>query len=78
MYTTYHFSSAQEVSTEILDAIKATFKAKPITITVEETEEDLFITDDMKAVLDERIQEDETTYLSAKESIIQLAKKYGL
>jgi len=78
MYTTYHFSSAQEVSTEILDAIKATFKAKPITITVEETEEDLFITDDMKAVLDERLQEDETTYLSAKESIIQLTKKYGL
>jgi len=78
MYTTYHFSSAQEVSTEILDAIKATFKAKPITITVEETEEDLFITDDMKAVLDERLQEDETTYLSAKESIIQLTKKYGM
>ena len=78
MYTTYHFSSAQEVSTEILDAIKATFKAKPITITVEETEADLFITDDMKAILDERLSEDETTYMTAEDSITRLVKKYGL
>ena len=36
MYTTYHLSSAQELTTDLLDAIKATFKGKPITITVEE------------------------------------------
>ncbi|MBC7440683.1 MAG: hypothetical protein H7250_11965 [Flavobacterium sp.] len=36
MYTTYHLSSAQDVTSEILDAIKTTFKTKPITITVEE------------------------------------------
>ncbi len=36
MYTTYHLSSAQEVTTDILEAIKTTFKSKPITITVEE------------------------------------------
>lgn len=36
MYTTYHLSSAQEVSSELVEAIKAIFKTKPITITVEE------------------------------------------
>ena len=28
MYTTYHLSSAQEVTTDILEAIKANFKSK--------------------------------------------------
>ena len=36
MYTTYHLSSAQELSADILEAIKTAFKTKPITITVEE------------------------------------------
>ena len=40
MYTTYHFLSAQELSTEILDAIKVKFKSKPITIIVKEYGED--------------------------------------
>ena len=78
MYTTYHLTSAQEVSTDILDAIKATFKSKPITIIVEEEDNDFGLTADMKAVLDERLQEDEKTYLSAEDSINQLNKKYGL
>jgi hypothetical protein len=78
MYTTYHLSSAQEVSTDILDAIKATFKTKPITIIVEEDEVEYELSDDLKAILDERLQEDESTYLSAEESINQLRKKYGL
>jgi len=78
MYTTYHLKSAQEVSTDILDAIKATFKSKAITIIVEEDEEDFDLTTEMKNVLDERLQEDETTYLSAQDSINQLNKKYGL
>lgn len=78
MYTTYHLSSAQDVNTDILDAIKAAFKSKPITIIVEEDEGNFELTADMKAILDERLQEDETTYLSAKDSINQLNKKYGL
>lgn len=78
MYTTYHLTSAQEVNSDILDAIKATFKSKPITIIVEEDEEDFELTTEMKAVLDERLQEDEKTYLSAEDSIKQLNKKYGL
>jgi hypothetical protein len=78
MYTTYHLTSAQDVSTDILDAIKATFKSKPITIIVEEDESDFDLTADMKTVLDDRLQEDESIYLSAEESINQLNKKYGL
>lgn len=78
MYTTYHLASAQEVSSDILDAIKATFKSKPITIIVEEDDSDFELTADMKVVLDERLQEDESTYLTAEESISQLNKKYGL
>jgi len=78
MYTTYHLSSAQEVSTDILDAIKATFKSRPITIIVEEDNNDQELTDDMKMVLDERLQEDENSYLTAEDSIVQLNKKYRL
>ena len=79
MYTTYHLTSAQEVNTDILDAIKATFKSRPITIIVEEDNQDEYeLTTQMKTVLDERLQEDEKTYLSAEESINQLNKKYGL
>ncbi len=36
MYTTYHFQSATDINTDILDAIKAVFKGKPVVITVEE------------------------------------------
>jgi hypothetical protein len=36
MYTTYHFRSASEVNNDIIDAIKAAFKGKPIVITVDE------------------------------------------
>jgi len=36
MYTTYHFKSVAEINTEVLDAIKAAFKGKPVVITVEE------------------------------------------
>ena len=78
MYTTYHLTSAQEVNTDILDAIKATFKSKPITIIVEEDDSDFELSADMKTILDERLQEDENSYLTAEESISQLNKKYGL
>ena len=78
MHTTYHLKSAQELSTDILDAIKATFKSKPITIIVKEDDDDYELTEYMKEVLEERLQEDEATYLPAKESIDQLNKKYSL
>jgi hypothetical protein len=78
MYTTYHLPSAQDINADILDAIKAIFKSKPITIIVEEDDVDFDFTTDMKAILDERLLEDENTYISAEESINQLNLKYGL
>jgi len=78
MYTTYHLTSAQEVNSDILDAIKATFKSRPITIIVEENKEDFDLTTEMKTVLDERLLEDEKNYLTGEDSIKQLNEKYGL
>ncbi|MEI6059596.1 MAG: hypothetical protein WCR72_02755 [Bacteroidota bacterium] len=78
MYTTYHLKSAQEVNSDLLDAIKATFKSKPITIIVEEDESDFELTSEKKEVLAERLQEEENTYLTAEESVNQLNKKYSL
>jgi len=76
MDATYYLTSAQEIDVDILNAIKATFKSKPITITIEEDRFEL--TADMKSVLEERLQENEKDYLSAEESINQLNKKYAL
>jgi|GEM_PF-2278918 len=36
MYTTYHFQSAADITVDVLNAIKTTFKEKPVVITVEE------------------------------------------
>ena len=74
MYARYHLASAQEIYSDLLDSIKAAFKSKPITIIVEE--DDFELTAEMEAILDERLQEDEETYLSAEESINQLKQKY--
>ena len=61
MYTTYHLSSAQEVTIELLEAIKAAFKSKPITITVEEetdTTAFLLASPENKAILEKSIEQD--------------------
>jgi hypothetical protein len=76
MSTTYHLSSAEELSAEIVDAIKATFKSKPITITIEE--DDFELTDEMMLKLDERLFDVNATYITADESMQRLEKKYGL
>ena len=78
MYTTYHLASAQEVNSDILDAIKAAFKSKPITIIVEEDEDSFGLDAELMAILDERLEEDEATFISANELINQLDSKYGL
>lgn len=78
MYTTFHLSSAQDVNIEILEAIKAAFKSKPITIIVEEDEADSELSAEMKNILEERLQEEEQTYISSEDSIKQVKKKYGL
>jgi hypothetical protein len=77
MSTTYYLESADELNSDLLESIKAAYKSKPITITVEE--EDYFELDgEKKAILDERLKEDESTYLSGEASINLLKKKYGL
>lgn len=75
MCTTYHLTSAQEINTDILDAIKATFKSKPITIIVEEDNTEYELTDEMKNTLDNRLQENEETYISAEKSLNLLYEK---
>jgi hypothetical protein len=75
MHTTFHLNSAQDVSSDLLDAIKAAYKSKPITIIIEE-EEDL--SQEMKIILDNRLQEDESTYITSKQSVARLKKNYGL
>ncbi|MFV8268537.1 hypothetical protein ACNQGP_01210 [Flavobacterium sp. GT2N3] len=77
MYTTYHLASAQDINTDILEAIKIAFKSRPIIITIEE-EEDFELTEEMKAILEDRLMEDGSDYLSAEESICQLKSKYDL
>jgi len=76
MSTTYHLSSAEELTTDIVEAIKATFKSKPITIIIEE--DDFVLTDEMMLKLDERLLEENSTYITAEESIQRLEGKYGL
>ena len=78
MYTKYHLKSAQDLNTHIIEAIKVAFQSKPITIIVEEDETDFELTTELQAVLDKRLQEDGETYLTGKDSIKQLNKKYGL
>jgi hypothetical protein len=77
MHTTYHLDSAQDITPDILDAIKIAFKSRPITITIEE-EEDFELTQEMKAILDDRLLEDGSDYITAEESISQLKSNYGL
>ena len=69
MHTTYHLSSAQELNLELLNTIKATFKSKAITIIVKEDDKNEELGEELKAILDERLQEDKNTYLTAEESI---------
>ena len=79
MYTTYHLSSAQEITIELLEAIKVAFKSKPITITVEEeNDEDYMLSREMKDVLDDRLKENGVDYITSDQSITQLKTKYGI
>jgi hypothetical protein len=40
MYSTYHFDSATEITSDILDAIKIAFKSSPITLTIAQDRDD--------------------------------------
>jgi hypothetical protein len=56
MQTTYHLSSAQDINTNIIDAIKIAFQSKAITITIEE-DFAYKITDGTKKMLDNRLND---------------------
>ncbi len=40
MYATYHFKSAADISTDMLEAIKTAFKGKSVVITIEEEQDE--------------------------------------
>ena len=44
----------------------------------EKDNQDFFITDQQKKTLDERLKEDKSSFISARESLSQLREKYGL
>lgn len=78
MSTTYYLESADELNSDFLESIRAVYKSKAITITVEEDADHLELDDDMKAILDQRLEEDESIYLSGEKSINLFKTKYGL
>ena len=58
---TYHLSSAADINADILNAIKAAFKGKPIVLTVEEEPDEtafLLANPSNKAILLQSIEED--------------------
>lgn len=61
MYTTYHLKNVSELNNDILEAIKAAFRDKPIVLTVEEEiDETAFLSSNPinKAMLLKSIAED--------------------
>ncbi|UJP65426.1 hypothetical protein [Mongoliitalea daihaiensis] len=78
MTTKYHLNSAQELNIDIIESIKTAFQSKPITIIVEEDNDSINLSTEMKLTLEERLQEDESTYITAEESMKLLLKKYGV
>jgi hypothetical protein len=78
MLTTYHLSSADDLNDDLLKSIKAAYKSRPITITVEEDSDYPELSDDQINILEERLLEEESTYISAADSIKDLEVKYGI
>lgn len=76
MQLTYQFASADDLNSDTLDAIKKAFKSKAITLMAQIAEPDEALSDDLKSVLDNRLEEDLATYLSSEVSIALLRSKY--
>lgn len=76
MTTTYHLSSAQELSSEILEAIKLAFKDKSITITIEDNTNHYELSEEEKNILDQRLNEDKSDCISGEESLKRLRVKF--
>ncbi len=79
MHTTYHFDSAADINQDIIDSIRATYKNRPINITVvEDAKEAYQLTDEQKAILDERLLEDKSNYITSNELFKSISEKYGI
>ena len=61
--------SKQQFFQEFLELIGANY---------EKDNQDFLITDQQKKILDERLKEDKSSFISARESLSQLREKYGL
>lgn len=59
----------QEFFQEFLELIGANY---------EKNKDDFSISNEQKKILDERLKEDKTNFVSARESLSQLRTKYGL
>ena len=72
MYTTYHLDSAQDITAEMIEAIKIAFKSKPIAITIAEeidTTEYLMSSDSNKEFLNKSLaQADNGEFVEIKHS----------
>ncbi|MDR2205320.1 MAG: hypothetical protein LBE36_04100 [Flavobacteriaceae bacterium] len=53
-------------------------KTKEIYFEKDEDDFDFELTDEMKRVIDERLLEDESTYVDAFESLKKISEKYGI
>jgi len=47
-------------------------------ISFEKNEEDFELTDKMRQIIDERLLDDENTYVDAEESLKKISEKYGI
>ena len=56
MYTTYHFTSVAEITTDVVESIKTAFKGKSIVLTVEEENENDEVPQWHLPILKERLQ----------------------
>ena len=54
------------------------FNADEVEIIILPKNDDTYLTDERKAILDSRVNEPSEDYISAKESIEKLKNKYGL
>lgn len=61
---TFHFESDDDIPENIIDSVKAAFRSKAVTIVVEETDVAHELTDEIKSVLDQRIEEPKEDYVS--------------
>lgn len=75
MHTIYHLESALEVNSDLIDSIKAAFKDKPITITVEEDSNLNELSDELKIILDQRLDDNKAVYITAEKSLDRLRNK---